>query len=119
MKHAESQLCPTQGRRYLDYDLEALETSTRPMGCEHVFVAFQDSEGFDSTLLSDLIALFQYVLFMPFHSFLFLFIFIYSSSSWVLRQRPAQSEMGSDILYTIARGDRASRSRCSLVLPRL
>ncbi|KAK2600253.1 Origin recognition complex subunit 3 [Conoideocrella luteorostrata] len=46
-------------RRYLDYDLEALEVYIRPLKCEHVFVAFQDSEGFDSSLLSDLITLFQ------------------------------------------------------------
>ena len=50
-----------QGRRYLDYDLEALEASIKFQQCERVFVAFQDSEGFDSSLLSDLIALFQCV----------------------------------------------------------
>lgn len=48
-----------QGRRYLDYDLEALYTLIRQSDCEHVFVAFQDSEGFDSGLLSDLIRLFK------------------------------------------------------------
>lgn len=48
-----------QGRRYLDYDLEALEAYVKPLKCEHVFVAFQDSEGFESSLLSDLITLFQ------------------------------------------------------------
>ncbi|KHN94500.1 origin recognition complex subunit [Metarhizium album ARSEF 1941] len=47
------------GRRYLEYDLEALEAFIKPLRCEHVFVAFQDSEGFDSGLLSDLIALFH------------------------------------------------------------
>ncbi|EEU48429.1 uncharacterized protein NECHADRAFT_30596 [Fusarium vanettenii 77-13-4] len=47
------------GRRYLDYDLEALHAFVNPQGCEHVFVAFQDSEGFDSSLLSDLIILFN------------------------------------------------------------
>ncbi|KAG6008948.1 hypothetical protein E4U21_003498 [Claviceps maximensis] len=47
------------GRRYLDYDLEALEAYVKPLQCEHVFVAFQDSEGFDSSLLSDLITLFH------------------------------------------------------------
>ncbi|KND90156.1 Origin recognition complex subunit 3 [Tolypocladium ophioglossoides CBS 100239] len=51
------------GRRYLDYDLEALEAFIKPQKCGHVFVAFQDSEGFDSTLLSDLVALFQCVFF--------------------------------------------------------
>lgn len=61
LRHAHI-LTSLQGRRYLDYDLEALEASIKPQKCEHVFVAFQDSEGFDSSLLSDLIVLFQYVL---------------------------------------------------------
>ncbi|KAG6041582.1 hypothetical protein E4U41_003478 [Claviceps citrina] len=47
------------GRRFLDYDLEALEACLQPLQCEHVFVAFQDSEGFESGLLSDLITLFH------------------------------------------------------------
>ncbi|KAF9781958.1 hypothetical protein IL306_012380 [Fusarium sp. DS 682] len=50
-----------EGRRYLDYDLEALYAFIKPQNVEHVFVAFQDSEGFDSSLLSDLIILFKYV----------------------------------------------------------
>ncbi|KAF5653428.1 origin recognition complex subunit 3 [Fusarium sp. NRRL 25303] len=48
-----------EGRRYLDYDLEALHAFIKPQSVEHVFVAFQDSEGFDSSLLSDLIILFN------------------------------------------------------------
>uniref|UniRef100_A0A0D2X8G7 Uncharacterized protein n=1 Tax=Fusarium oxysporum (strain Fo5176) TaxID=660025 RepID=A0A0D2X8G7_FUSOF len=48
-----------EGRRYLDYDLEALYAFIKPQNVEHVFVAFQDSEGFDSSLLSDLIILFN------------------------------------------------------------
>ncbi|KAF5698903.1 origin recognition complex subunit 3 [Fusarium globosum] len=48
-----------EGRRYLDYDLEALYAFIKPQSVEHVFVAFQDSEGFDSSLLSDLIILFN------------------------------------------------------------
>lgn len=51
----------SQSRRYLDYDLEALHAFIVPQECEHVFVAFQDSEGFESSLLSELIALFKYV----------------------------------------------------------
>ena len=51
-----------QGRRYLDYDLEALHTSIAAQPCENVFIAFQDSEGFDSSLLSELILLFRYFL---------------------------------------------------------
>lgn len=35
--------------------------SITPDRCKHVFVAFQDSEGFDSGLISDLTSLFQYV----------------------------------------------------------
>ncbi|PHH72528.1 hypothetical protein CDD80_4480 [Ophiocordyceps camponoti-rufipedis] len=50
-----------KGRRYLDYDLEALEASleSESESCEHVFVGFQDSEGFDGGLISDLISKFQ------------------------------------------------------------
>lgn len=47
-------------RRYLDYDLEALYSFLKPQKCDHVFVAFEDSEGFDSGLLSELISLFKY-----------------------------------------------------------
>lgn len=48
-------------RRFLDYDLEALHAFVREQGTEHVFVAFEDSEGFDSALLSELIVLFKWV----------------------------------------------------------
>ncbi|KAF4946231.1 hypothetical protein FGADI_11365 [Fusarium gaditjirri] len=48
-----------EGRRYLDYDLEALYAFIKPQNVEHVFVAFQDSEGFDSSLISDLVILFN------------------------------------------------------------
>lgn len=44
-------------RRFLDYDLEALYAFSKTQDLDHVFVAFQDSEGFDSSLLSDLIHL--------------------------------------------------------------
>ncbi|PHH89036.1 hypothetical protein CDD83_6733 [Cordyceps sp. RAO-2017] len=47
------------GQRYLDYDLEALEACLEGEKCKHVFVAFQDSEGFESGLISDLITLFH------------------------------------------------------------
>ncbi|OAA64848.1 origin recognition complex subunit [Cordyceps fumosorosea ARSEF 2679] len=47
----------TNGQRYLDYDLEALHTYVQTHNCDQIFVAFQDSEGFDSSLLSDLIPL--------------------------------------------------------------
>ncbi|KAM0280724.1 hypothetical protein ACHAQH_003894 [Verticillium albo-atrum] len=46
-------------RKYLNYDLEGLAAFVKAQGCQHVFVAFQDSEGFDSGLLSDLIVLFK------------------------------------------------------------
>ncbi|PWI65168.1 hypothetical protein PCL_07345 [Purpureocillium lilacinum] len=47
------------GRKYLDYDLEALDASIRSQACEHVYVSFQDSESFDSGLISDLVTLFH------------------------------------------------------------
>ncbi|KAM0807214.1 hypothetical protein AB5N19_07553 [Seiridium cardinale] len=47
------------GRKYLNYDLEALhshlQTSPRP----HIVICFQDSEAFETGLLSDLILLFS------------------------------------------------------------
>ncbi|EGX90629.1 origin recognition complex subunit [Cordyceps militaris CM01] len=45
------------GKRYLDYDLEALYAYVQTQNCDQIFVAFQDSEGFESSLLSDLITL--------------------------------------------------------------
>ncbi|TQV95700.1 origin recognition complex subunit [Cordyceps javanica] len=45
------------GKRYLDYDLEALYAYVQTQNCDRIFVAFQDSEGFESSLLSDLITL--------------------------------------------------------------
>jgi hypothetical protein len=54
-----------QGRKYLDYDLEALHVflsqQQQQQQSHRVVVAFQDSEAFESGLLTDLIALFQYV----------------------------------------------------------
>jgi origin recognition complex subunit 3 len=50
-----------QGRKYLDYDLEALHVFLSQQQSRRVVVAFQDSEAFESGLLTDLIALFQYV----------------------------------------------------------
>ncbi|CCF43521.1 origin recognition complex subunit [Colletotrichum higginsianum] len=47
------------GRKYLSYDLEGLYAFSKAQQCDRIFVAFQDSEGFDSALLSDLIALFN------------------------------------------------------------
>lgn len=55
-----------QGRKYLDYDLEALHVflnqqhqhQHQQQSCR-VVVAFQDSEAFDSGLLTDLLTLFQ------------------------------------------------------------
>lgn len=50
-----------QGRKYLDYDLEALHAFLRQQQQQsrRVIVAFQDSEAFDSGLLTELITLFQ------------------------------------------------------------
>ncbi|PON21656.1 origin recognition complex subunit 3 [Trichoderma gamsii] len=51
------QLRQGSNRRYLPYDLEALHEFLGHQPHENIFVAFQDSEGFDSGLLSDIIAL--------------------------------------------------------------
>ncbi|EGR47629.1 uncharacterized protein TRIREDRAFT_4366 [Trichoderma reesei QM6a] len=51
------QLAQASGRRYLPYDLEALRVFLEHQPQENIFVAFQDSEGFDSGLLSDMITL--------------------------------------------------------------
>lgn len=60
-------LIPRQGRKYLDYDLEALYAHVKHHEAEQVVVAFQDSEAFDTGLLSDLITLFKYAVFCPIH----------------------------------------------------
>ncbi len=49
-----------QGRKYLDYDLEALYSSIKTRTACRVMLAVEDSEAFDSGLLSDLISLFRY-----------------------------------------------------------
>ncbi|ROT36777.1 origin recognition complex subunit [Sodiomyces alkalinus F11] len=46
-------------RKYLNYDLESLHVYVKAHSCQRVCVAFQDSEGFDSALLSDLVVLFS------------------------------------------------------------
>ncbi|KAI0482807.1 origin recognition complex subunit 3 N-terminus-domain-containing protein [Xylariaceae sp. FL0804] len=45
------------GRKFLHYDLEGLRVHLQSSPLHHVVVAFQDSEAFDSGLLSDLIPL--------------------------------------------------------------
>ncbi|ETS86597.1 hypothetical protein PFICI_00425 [Pestalotiopsis fici W106-1] len=47
------------GRRYLNYDLEALHSHLKASPLSHVIICFQDSEAFESGLLSDLILLFS------------------------------------------------------------
>ncbi|KAI1082866.1 origin recognition complex subunit 3 N-terminus-domain-containing protein [Whalleya microplaca] len=47
------------GRKYLNYDLEALYAHLKSNPRRHVIIAFQDSEAFESGLLSDLISLFS------------------------------------------------------------
>ncbi|ROW16090.1 hypothetical protein VPNG_01926 [Cytospora leucostoma] len=47
------------GRKYLDYDLEALCAHLRTHESKQVIVAFQDSEAFDTGLISDLVTLFS------------------------------------------------------------
>lgn len=50
-----------QGRKYLNYDLEALHAYLKTNPRRHIVIAFQDSEAFESGLLSDLISLFRSV----------------------------------------------------------
>ncbi|KAI0176285.1 origin recognition complex subunit 3 N-terminus-domain-containing protein [Hypoxylon sp. FL1284] len=47
------------GHKYLNYDLEALYAHLKSNPRRHIIIAFQDSEAFDSGLLSDLISLFS------------------------------------------------------------
>ncbi|KAK7951417.1 uncharacterized protein PG986_007145 [Apiospora aurea] len=47
------------GKRYLNYDLEALRSHLAHHPSPHVIVAFQDSEAFETGLLTDLILLFS------------------------------------------------------------
>ncbi|KAJ2905050.1 putative origin recognition complex subunit protein [Zalerion maritima] len=47
------------GRRYLDYDLDALHSHAKSHGIDHVTIALQDSEAFDTSLISDLVLLFK------------------------------------------------------------
>ncbi len=56
-----------QGRKHLDYDLESLHAflSQEKQQARRVVVTFQDSEAFESGLLTDLIALFQYAMLPP------------------------------------------------------
>ncbi len=49
-----------QGRKYLDYDLEALYAFIWHQAPPRVIVTLEDSEAFDSGLLSDLVELLQY-----------------------------------------------------------
>ncbi|OTB08842.1 hypothetical protein M426DRAFT_316867 [Hypoxylon sp. CI-4A] len=47
------------GHKYLNYDLEALYAHLKSSPRRHIIIAFQDSEAFESGLLSDLISLFS------------------------------------------------------------
>ncbi|KAI8965972.1 origin recognition complex subunit 3 N-terminus-domain-containing protein [Daldinia sp. FL1419] len=47
------------GHKYLNYDLEALYAHLKANPRRHIGIAFQDSEAFESGLLSDLISLFS------------------------------------------------------------
>ena len=53
------ELTVLEGRNYLNYDLEAIHAHLKTSSHDHVIIAFQDSEAFDSGLLSDLIQLFR------------------------------------------------------------
>ncbi|KAI4596111.1 hypothetical protein KJ359_005615 [Pestalotiopsis sp. 9143b] len=47
------------GRRYLNYDLEAMHSYLKASPKSHIIICFQDSEAFESRLLTDLILLFS------------------------------------------------------------
>ncbi|KAH6646418.1 origin recognition complex subunit [Truncatella angustata] len=47
------------GRKYLNYDLEALHSHLKVSPRTHIIICFQDSEAFEAGLLSDLILLFS------------------------------------------------------------
>jgi origin recognition complex subunit 3 len=48
-----------QGRKLLNYDLEILHGYVKAHGSQAVVIAFQDSEAFDSSLISELVNLFR------------------------------------------------------------
>ena len=50
-----------QGRKLLNYDLEILHGYVKARGSQATVIAFQDSEAFDSGLLSELVHLFRYI----------------------------------------------------------
>lgn len=56
-----SVLTSRQDRKYLDYDLAGLYSYIKQLGYSHIFIGFEDSEGFDSALLSELILLLKSV----------------------------------------------------------
>ncbi|KAI5299097.1 hypothetical protein KEM56_003522, partial [Ascosphaera pollenicola] len=46
-----------KGTKYLSYDLDALHEHMQKQGMRKVVIAFQDSEAFDQTFLTDLLSL--------------------------------------------------------------
>jgi origin recognition complex subunit 3 len=85
-----------QGRKYLDYDLEALYVFLRQHQTKGVVVAFQDGEAFESAVLGDLISLLQYVfLLLTLLSGAVFYMLTFLSSSWRDRIR-------FDLLFGIA-----------------
>lgn len=52
---------PRKGPRLLNYDLQILYDHVRERNVEQVVVAFQDSEAFDGSLLSETIELLRYI----------------------------------------------------------
>lgn len=51
-----------RGRKLLNYDLEILHNFIRERSCRRFIVAFQDSEAFDVSIISQLVQLFRFVL---------------------------------------------------------
>jgi len=52
-------LLTDKGRKLLNYDLEVLHSFVNAHGSQGVVIAFQDSEAFDTSLMSELISLFR------------------------------------------------------------
>jgi origin recognition complex subunit 3 len=53
-------LAKNQGRKLLNYDLQILHDHVKSSTSAKIIVAFQDSEGFDSGLLAEMLVLFRY-----------------------------------------------------------
>lgn len=55
----EAKYWPSQGHKLLNYDLQILHDHLKTSNNKNIIVAFQDSEAFDSGVISDALILFQ------------------------------------------------------------